>query len=147
MLKDQLNEAMKAALRGGDKRRLGVLRLALAAIKQKEVDERVEVEDADVLAILDKMVKQRRESAAQYEEAGRADLYEQEVYEVEVLTEFMPQPLSEDEISALINEAISESGANGMQDMGKVMGLLQPKARGRADMKAVSAAVRARLSG
>ncbi|HEC15163.1 MAG TPA: GatB/YqeY domain-containing protein [Sedimenticola sp.] len=145
MLKQRIQGDMKAAMKSGDKRRLGVIRLILAAIKQSEVDSRAEVDDARALAILDKMVKQRRDSIAQYEKAGRTELAEQEAFEIEVLQEYLPQALGEEEIAALVAEAIADSGAASIRDMGKVMGLLKPKMQGRADMGAVSALVKQRL--
>ena len=145
LLKDRIREDMKAAMRGGDKRRLGVIRLILAAIKQREVDDRTELDDGQVTAVLDKMVKQRRESQAQYEQAQRADLAEQEAYEITVLQQYLPAPLSDAEIAQLIEAAISETGASSMKDMGKVMGILRPRLAGRADMGAVSAQIKARL--
>ena len=145
-LKQTVTEAMKTALKAGDKRRLGVIRLITAALKQVEVDTRKALSDADVLGILDKMVKQRRDSQRQYQDAGRDDLAAQEAYEIEVLQEFLPQALTDEEIQALIETALAESGASGMADMGKVMGLIKPKAQGRADMGRISGLVRARLS-
>lgn len=138
---------MKAAMRAHQKERLAAVRLALAAIKQVEVDERRELTDSDVLAVLDKMVKQRRESIAQYEQANRADLVAQEQAEITVLQEFLPAQLSAAEIDALIAQAISASGATGMRDMGKAMNLLRPQLAGRADMGAVSNQLKAKLSG
>jgi len=138
-LKQRLSAEMKSALREKDKARLGVLRLALAAIKQREVDERISLDDSQVLAVLDKMVKQRRDSLQQYADAGRNDLAEQERYEIEVLQEYLPEPLDEAALDALIDAAIAESGASSMKEMGKAMGLLKPKVQGRADMGAVSA--------
>ena len=147
MLKQRLVDDMKAAMKAGDKRRLGVIRLVNAAIKQREVDERVELDDTQVLSVLDKMVKQRRDSIAQYEGAGREDLAEQERYELGVCQEYLPAALGEDEIAALLDEAIAASGASAMKDMGKVMGILKPRIQGRADMGAVSALVKQRLAG
>ena len=147
MLKQQIQDDMKAAMKGGDKRRLGAIRLIMAAIKQREVDERIELDDAQILAVLDKMVKQRRDSISQYEAAGRNELAEQEAFEIEVLQGYLPQPLSDDEINALVAEAISSTGAAAMQDMGKVMGILKPKMQGRADMGAVSALIKKQLGG
>lgn len=144
-LKARIQEDMKTAMRGGDKRRLGVIRLILAAIKQREVDERIELDDTQVLAVLDKMLKQRRESLAQYEQAGRADLAEQESYEVEVVQTYLPQQLTPAEIDDLIATAIAETGASGIKDMGKVMGILKPQLQGRADMGAVSGQIKAKL--
>lgn len=146
MLTQRIREDMKAAMKGGDKRRLGIIRLILAAIKQREVDERTEMDDQQTLLILDKMVKQRRDSIEQFEKAGRTDLAEQEAYEIEILKEYLPEALSDDEISALITEAIAASGAESIRDMGKVMGQLKPKMQGRADMGAVSAQVKQQLS-
>ncbi|MGB0846751.1 MAG: GatB/YqeY domain-containing protein [Thiolinea sp.] len=145
-LKAQLTEDMKTAMRAKDKERLGVIRLALAAIKQQEVDNRVELDDVAVLAVLDKMVKQRRESIRQYTDAGRNDLADQEQAEVDVIQTYLPQPLSDDEISALVAEAISSTGAESVKDMGKVMGWIKPKAQGRADMGKVSALIKSHLS-
>jgi uncharacterized protein YqeY len=145
-LKERIQEETKAAMRGGDKRRLGAIRLISAAIKQREVDERIELDDAQVIATLDKMAKQRRESIEQYQKAGRDDLVEQEQFELAVLQEFLPTPLTDTEIDALIEAALSETGAASMKDMGKVMGVLKPKLQGRADMGAVSGRIKARLS-
>jgi uncharacterized protein len=147
MLKQRLQSEMKAAMKAGDKRRLGVIRLINAAIKQREVDERIELDDSQLLAVLDKMVKQRRDAIAQYEQAGRQDLADQERFEVEVCQHYMPQPLSADEIAALIDSAIAETGATTMKDMGKVMAVLKPRVQGRADVGAVSAEVKRRLAG
>ncbi len=147
MLKQRLQDDMKAAMKAGDKRRLGVVRLINAAIKQREVDERVELDDTQVLVVLDKMLKQRRDSISQYEQAGREDLAAQERFEVEVCQAYMPAALSDDEIAGLIAEAIDSTGASSMQDMGKVMALLKPKLQGRADMAAVSKQIKARLTG
>jgi hypothetical protein len=146
MLKERLQADMKAAMKSGDKTRLGVIRLINAAIKQREVDERTELDDTQCLAVLDKMLKQRRDSIQQYADAGRDDLAERERFEVEVCQSYMPAALSADEIGELITAAITETGASGMKDMGKVMGVLKPKLQGRADMAAVSAEVKARLS-
>ena len=145
MLKARIQGDMKAAMKSGDKRKLGAIRLILAAVKQVEVDSRTEVDDAQVLAILDKMVKQCRDSIAQYEKAGRTELAEQEAFEIEVLQEYLPQALSEEEIASLVAEAIADSGAESIRDMGKVMGQLKPKMQGRADMGAVSALVKQQL--
>ena len=147
MLKQRLQDDMKAAMKAGDKRRLGVVRLINAAIKQREVDERVELDDTQVLVVLDKMLKQRRDSISQYEQAGREDLAAQERFEVEVCQTYMPAALAEDEIAGLIAEAIDTTGASSMQDMGKVMALLKPKLQGRADMAAVSKQIKTRLTG
>jgi uncharacterized protein len=147
MLKQRLQDDMKAAMKAGDKRRLGVVRLINAAIKQREVDERVELDDTQVLVVLDKMLKQRRDSISQYEQAGREDLAAQERFEVEVCQAYMPAALSDDEIAGLIADAIDSTGASSMQDMGKVMALLKPKLQGRADMAAVSKQIKTRLTG
>lgn len=146
MLTQRIRDDMKAAMKGGEKRRLGIIRLILAAIKQREVDERVEMDDQQTLLILDKMVKQRRDSIEQFEKADRNDLAEQEAYEIEVLKDYLPEALSDDEIAALIAEAIATSGAESIRDMGKVMGQLKPKMQGRADMGAVSAQVKQQLN-
>jgi len=138
---------MKAALRAKESARLATLRLLLAAMKQKEVDERVELEDADVLAILEKMIKQRRESIAQFEKAAREDLAAKERAEIEVLEGYLPQKLGEAEVAQAVAQAVAESGAAGIKDMGKVMALLKPRLAGRADMGQVSSLVKARLSG
>ena len=137
---------MKAAMRAKDAERLGTIRLLTAAMKQKEVDERVELTDADVLAIIDKMVKQRRESIAQYEKAARNDLADVEKAEIAVLAGYLPQQLSEAEVAAAIAAAIAEAGAAGAKDMGKVMGLLKPRLAGRTDMGRVSGLVKAKLA-
>lgn len=144
-LKDQIKDEMKTAMKAGNKPRLAVIRLMMAAVKQIEVDERKELTDAEVLAVIDKMNKQRRESIKQYEEANRQDLADIELAEVEVLKTFLPEPLSVDEVNGLIDQAIASTGAAGMQDMGKVMGVLKPQLQGRADMGAVSGQIRARL--
>jgi hypothetical protein len=147
MLKQRIQEDMKSALKGGDKPRLGIVRLILAAIKQREVDERRELGDEEILAVLDKMVKQRRDSIAQYEQARRQDLSDQEKYEMEVCQTYLPEALAEEKIARLIEAAIASTGASSMRDMGKVMGQLKPKVQGRADMGAVSALVKQKLSG
>jgi len=146
LLKDRITEDMKAAMRARDQARLSAIRLLLAAIKQKEVDERIALSDADVVTILEKMLKQRRESVTQYEAGGRADLAEAEKFEMKVLSEYLPQQLTEAEIARAIDAAVSEAGAAGVKDMGKVMGLLKPRLAGRADMGKVSAQVKSRLS-
>lgn len=145
MLKQRLQDEMKAAMKGGDKKRLGVIRLILAAVKQREVDERTELADEQVLAVLDKMIKQRRDSVSQYEQAGRTELAEQESYEIGVIQEFLPAALTPEEIEALVSEAIASSGATSIKDMGKVMGIIKPRVQGRADVGAVSALVKSRL--
>jgi uncharacterized protein YqeY len=147
MLKQRLQNDMKSAMKAGDKRRLGVIRLINAAIKQREVDERTELDDTQVLVVLDKMLKQRRDSIAQYQSAGREDLAEQERFEVEVCQEYMPAALDDADIDAMIDTAVATTGAAGIKEMGKVMGVLKPQMQGRADMAAVSAKVKARLAG
>ena len=144
--KDALTEAMKDAMRAKDKERLGVIRMALAAFKQIEVDERIEVDDARALIILDKMVKQRRESAQQYSKAERQDLADIENAEIIVIQEFLPQALTEQELDSLIDDAISNSDASSMKDMGKVMGTLKPKVQGRTDMGLLSKLIKAKLN-
>lgn len=146
-LKAQITEDMKSAMRAQDKARLGVIRLILAAIKQQEVDTRTELDEAAVLAVLDKMVKQRRESIRQYSEAGRTDLVAQEEFEVNLIQAYLPQPFTEAELDALIAQAIAATGAAGVRDMGKVMNWLKPQAQGRADMGKVSGMIKARLGG
>lgn len=138
---------MKTALRAKDKDRLAVVRLIMAAVKQREVDERITLDDAQVLAVLDKMLKQRRESITQFRDAGRHDLADKESFEAEVIQGYMPQALSDDEIDLLISDAISTTGAQSVRDMGQVMAYIKPKAQGRADMGAVSARVKSRLAG
>jgi len=136
---------MKDAMRNKEKVRLNAIRMLLAATKQIEVDQRIELTDTDVLAVLDKMIKQRRDSISQFEAAGRAELADIEKQEIEALQIFMPQPLSDDEISALIDKALADSGAESMRDMGKVMAILKPAMQGRADMGAVSGKIKAKL--
>lgn len=145
-LKQQINEDMKTAMRAKDAARLAAIRLLLAAMKQREVDERIELNDADVLAIIDKMMKQRRDSFSQFEAAGRKDLADIEQFEMSVLQGYMPQQLSVAEIDAAIEQAISTSGAASAQEMGKVMAILKPELAGRADIGKVSGQVKARLS-
>ncbi len=145
-LKAQIQNNIKDAMRARDKSRLGTLRLISAEIKQREVDGRQELEDSDVLQILEKMLKQRRDSLTQFEAAGREDLAAQEASEIQILNEFMPPALGEDELAAIIDAVVQESGAGGMRDMGKVMGLLKAKVQGRADMGAVSGIVKQRLN-
>jgi uncharacterized protein YqeY len=146
MLKLTIQNDMKAAMKGGEKRRLGVIRLILAAIKQIEVDQRIELTDEQILAVLDKMTKQRRDSLEQYKKAEREDLAEQESYELEVLKAYLPEALSDEEVDALIAAAITDSGAESARDMGKVMGILKPKLQGRADMGKVSGLVKQKLN-
>lgn len=145
-LKQQITEAMKAAMRAKDKERLGTVRLVLADIKKVEVDERIDPDDARITSILDKMVKQRRDSIKQFEDAGRSELAAKEQAEIDVIQEFLPTQLSEAEIEAIIKDAVASSGAANMQDMGKVMGLVKPQVVGRADMGMVSQKVKAALS-
>ena len=145
-LKDQITAAMKTAMREKAKARLGAIRLMLAAIKQIEVDERKELNDTEVLAVLDKMLKQRRESIKQYAAAERQDLLDVEEYEVGIIKDFMPAQLDDAEIDSIVAAAIAETGAASMKEMGKVMGIIRPKLQGRADMGAVSAKIKAQLS-
>ena len=149
-LKDRITDDMKAAMRARETARLGAIRMLLAAIKQREVDERIVLDDSQVVAVVDKLIKQRRDSLAQFEQAGRADLADIERNELEVLSVYLPQQASEAEIAALIEQALTTVGANGPQDMGKVMGWIKPKLAGRTDLSAVSgrvsAALRARSS-
>jgi len=145
-LKERINDDMKSAMRSKDASRLSALRLLLAAVKQREVDERIALGDPEVVAVIDKMLKQRRDSIAQYEQAGRQDLADVEKFEVEVLRTYMPQQMSDADIDAAVAEAVVKAGATGPQDMGKVMGMLKPALAGRADMGQVSARVKARLT-
>ena len=145
-LKSQLTEDMKAAMKGGDKERLGVIRLINAAIKQREVDERIQLDDAQVLAILEKMLKQRRDSVTQFQAGGRTDLADKETYEIGVIQNYLPAQLSAEEVDAIIAAAVAESGAAGPKDMGKVMGLVKPKVAGRTDMGKLSERIKARLN-
>ncbi|MFQ5661363.1 MAG: GatB/YqeY domain-containing protein [Gammaproteobacteria bacterium] len=144
-LKQLISDDVKTAMRNRDKQRVAVLRMIMAAIKQKEVDTRTELDDSRTLAILDRLVKQHRDSIEQFDHAGRDDLVEKEKRELEVVLEYMPSPLSDDEVTQLIQAAISESGASGMKDMGKVMGILKPGLQGRADMGKVSGLVKRQL--
>lgn len=146
MLKQQIQDDMKTAMKAGEKRRLGTIRLILAAIKQREVDERIEVNDAQVTSILDKMIKQRRESIAQFQKAQRTDLIEQETFEIEICQKYLPTALSVEEIATLIEQAINATQATNNKDMGKVMNWLKPHIQGRADSSTVGAKVKARLS-
>jgi uncharacterized protein YqeY len=146
-LKAKITEDMKSAMRAKDAPRLSAIRLLLAAMKQREVDERIELSDADILAIIEKMLKQRRDSVTQYVAGGRQDLADVEKFEIGVLSGYMPQQLSETEVSGEVAAAVAAAGAKGMQDMGKVMAILKPKLAGRADMAKVSALVKAKLSG
>jgi uncharacterized protein YqeY len=145
MLKATITQHMKEAMRGKDARRLAAIRLLLAAIQQREVDERRELSDADVVGIVERLIRQRRESVAQYDAAGRRDLADNERFEIEVLQGYLPQPLSEEELQALIERAVTDTGAAGPKDMGRVMAALKPQIAGRAEMGRVSALVKARL--
>jgi uncharacterized protein len=145
-LKERIQEDMKAALRGGERERLATVRLILAAIKQREVDERISLDDAQVLAVIEKMVKQRRESIASFQAGARADLVAKEQAELDLLQTYLPEPLGDAAIDALIGAAITESGAASVKDMGKVMALIKARAAGRVDMAALGARVRSRLS-
>ncbi|GAA4648670.1 GatB/YqeY domain-containing protein [Kistimonas scapharcae] len=145
-LKSRLTDAMKDAMRAKDKDRLGVIRMALAEFKRVEVDERIEVDDSRGLALLDKMVKQRRDAASQFTDAGRQELADKENAEIVVLQDFLPKQLSDDEINAIIEAAVTETGAASMQDMGRLMGVIKPKVQGAADMGVVSKLIKARLS-
>ena len=146
-LKSQLQADMKSSMKGGDKDRLGVIRLMLSAIKQIEVDERIELDDTRITAVLDKMAKQRRESIAQFEKANRDDLVAIEQAELEIIQEYLPEALSEAEINDLVEQSIAATGAATIKDMGKVMGMLKPQLQGRADMGQVSQLIKSRLSG
>jgi uncharacterized protein len=145
-LKDRIQEDMKVAMRSGEKERLGTIRLILAAIKQREVDERITLDDGQVLSVLEKMGKQRRESIAQFQQGNRADLVEKENAELKIIGSYMPSQLSQGELDILIAEAIAQTGAASIKDMGKVMNVIKSKAQGRADMAAVGARIKARLS-
>jgi uncharacterized protein YqeY len=145
-LKAQIQDAMKAAMKSGDKQRLAVIRLVMSAVKQVEVDERIELDDSRVLSVLDKMVKQRRESISQFQNGGRDDLVEKEQAEIDVIAEFLPQPLSDNEIESIIHSAIDQTGAASMKDMGKVMGIVKPQITGRADVGKVSGKIKALLA-
>jgi uncharacterized protein YqeY len=145
LLRDRITEDMKTAMRAGEKERLATIRLALAAIKQREVDERITLDDAQVLAVLEKMIKQRREAITQFESGNRADLVAKESAEITVLQAYLPAQMSAADLDALILEAIQATGAASVKDMGKVMGFVKPKAQGRADMGAVSARIKQKL--
>ena len=147
MLRDRINDEIKAAMRAGDAQRRDALRLLTAALKQKEVDERKDLADADVVAVIEKMIKQRRDSIAQFEKGGRNDLVQKEQFEIGVLESYMPAAMSDAEIDTAIAAAIAEAGASGPSDMGKVMGPLKAKLQGRADMGKVSARVKQKLAG
>ncbi len=144
---ETIKNEMKSAMKAGDKKRLGVIRLILAAIKQREVDERIELDNEQVIVVLDKMLKQRRESIRQYRDAGRDDLAEVEEAEIIVIQEFLPESLTDDEIDSIIEAVVSETGASSIRDMGKVMAALKPKMQGRADMSLVSAKIKQKLAG
>ncbi len=144
-LKPKLQSDMKSSLKGGDKARLSVIRLMLAAIKQIEIDERIELDDSRITAVLDRMTKQRRESIEHFSRASRDDLIAIEEYELQTIREYLPEPLSEAEINALVEQSIQTSGASSIKDMGRVMGLLKPQLQGRADMKKVSQLIKSRL--
>ncbi|MGE5616730.1 MAG: GatB/YqeY domain-containing protein [Bacillota bacterium] len=145
-LRERVNEDMKAAMKARDAEKLGALRLLLAAMKQREVDERITLDDAGVVAVIDKMIKQRKDSIAQYEKASRKDLADKERFEIGVLEAYLPQQLSQSEVEAAVAEAIASTGAKSPAEMGKVMGILKPKLAGRADMGKVSALVKAKLA-
>ena len=146
-LRERLNEDMKAAMKAREQNRLDALRLLLAAVKQREVDERITLDDGGMVAVIEKMLKQRRESIAQYEKAGRQDLADREKFEISVLEGYMPQPLSQGEIEAIVAEAVASTGAKSAAEMGKVMGVVKPRLAGRADMGKVSALVKSKLAG
>jgi uncharacterized protein YqeY len=146
-LKERITEDMKAAMRASEKERLSTIRMVQAAIKQREVDERITLDDAQVIAVLEKMVKQRKESIVQFEQGGRQDLADKEKAEITLLQAYLPSPLSDAEVDTLIRDAIASTGATSVKDMGKVMGVVKAKAAGRADMGAVSARIKAALSG
>jgi len=146
-LKERITDDMKAAMRSGEKERLGLIRMITAAIKQREVDERISLDDSQVLSVLEKMIKQRKESLVQFQAGNRQDLVDKEAAEISLLQGYLPSQLTDSEIDALISEAIGTTGAASIKDMGKVMGLIKGKAQGRADMAAVGAKIKARLSG
>ncbi|MDP8984307.1 MAG: GatB/YqeY domain-containing protein [Pseudomonadota bacterium] len=146
-LKERITDDMKAAMRSGEKERLGIIRMITAAIKQREVDERITLDDAQVLSVLEKMIKQRKESLVQFQAGNRPDLVEKEAGEIALLQSYLPTPLSDAEIDALIGDAIASTGAGTIKDMGKVMGIIKGRAQGRADMAAVGAKIKAKLGG
>ncbi|MFT7266863.1 MAG: hypothetical protein ACI9LL_000223 [Porticoccus sp.] len=146
MLKAQITQEMKNAMRAKNKLKLGAIRLILSGIKQIEVDERIELDDVRILAVLDKMVKQRRDSVTQYVDANRQELADIELAEIAVIQEFLPEALSDSELATMVSDAIAESGAQSMKDMGAVMGIIKPKIQGRADVGAVSKIIKAKLS-
>ena len=146
-LKERITDDMKAAMRSGEKERLGLIRMITSAIKQREVDERITLDDAQVLSVLEKMIKQRKESLVQFQAGNRQDLVDKEAAEITLLQAYLPSQLSDSEIDALISDAIGATGAASIKDMGKVMGLIKGKAQGRADMAAVGAKIKAKLGG
>ena len=146
-LKERITDDMKAAMRSGEKERLGLIRMITSAIKQREVDERITLDDGQVLSVLEKMIKQRKESLVQFQAGNRQDLVDKESAEITLLQGYLPSQLSDAELDGLINDAIAASGAASIKDMGKVMGIIKTKAQGRADMAAVGAKIKARLSG
>ncbi|HSS62852.1 MAG TPA: GatB/YqeY domain-containing protein [Gammaproteobacteria bacterium] len=146
-LKSRIQDDVKGAMRARDRERLNALRLITAAIKQKEVDDRLSLDDGAVIGVLEKMIKQRRDSIEQYQKAGRDELAAREAYEIEVIEAYMPAAMDDEEVEALIDAALKQTGASGMKDMGRVMGVLKARIQGRADMGAVSARVKARLGG
>ncbi len=146
-LKERITDDMKAAMRSGEKERLGIIRMITAAIKQREVDERITLDDAQVLSVLEKMIKQRKESLTQFQAGNRPDLVDKETGEINLLQSYMPAQLSDAEIDALIGDAITTTGAASIKDMGKVMGIIKGKAQGRADMAAVGAKIKTKLGG
>lgn len=145
-VKQRIQDDVKTAMRGKDKERVSTLRMILAAIKQKEIDENIELDDVQTLAVLDKMVKQHRDSIAQFQQGGRADLVDKETRELAIVQSYLPTPLTDAEINALLHQAIQETGAKSIQDMGKVMAVLKPKVQGRADMGRISGLVKGKLS-
>lgn len=145
-VKQRIQDNVKTAMRSKDKERVSTLRMILAAIKQKEIDENIELDDVQTLAVLDKMVKQHRDSIAQYQQGGRADLVDKETRELAIVQSYLPAPLTDAEINALLHQAIQETGAQSIQDMGKVMAVLKPKVQGRADMGRISGLVKGKLS-
>jgi len=145
-LKKQIQDAVISAMKSGEKERLKIVRLITSSMKQVEVDDRIELDDARIIAILDKMVKQRRESISQFKTAGRDDLVKQENFEIDIIQEFLPQALSEEEVDAIVNQAIETTGASSIKDMGKVMGLVKPQIIGRADMGEISGRIKSLLS-
>ena len=145
-LQKQIQDAVISAMKAGEKKRLAIIRLMTSAMKQIEVDERIELDDARVIAILDKMVKQRRESIAQFKTAGRDDLVKQETFEIGIIQEFLPQALSEEEVDDIVNQAIEKTGAASIKDMGKVMGIVKPQIIGRADMGEISGRIKSLLT-